>query len=153
MYEVDSPAPEAANGTLARFDNGLTLALAHIEQVDGPLVVITTWRVDQTPDLPPFPLLSKPPAPGEDDRPRLAIFIQLLDASGQRVAGFDGLGVDPYTLVEGDVFVQRSEIVVSDLPSGSYKIVIGLYNPATGQRRLVVPSGADHVPLQSWQAP
>jgi hypothetical protein len=153
LYRVNSPDPAEAKSTLAEFDNGLTLALAHVEQVGGSLVVITTWRVDQALDLPPFPLLSKPPTPGEDDTPRLAIFIQLLDAAGQRAAGFDGLGVDPYTLAPGDVFVQRAEIAVSGLPSGSYEVVIGLYSPATGQRRLVRPSGADRVLLQSWQAP
>ncbi len=153
VREVIPPDREAARHTIAEFDNGLALALADAKASGGSLIVITTWRVDRPLDLPPFPLLSKPPAPGEDDTLRLAIFIQLLDTSGQRVAGYDGLGVDPYTLVPGDVFVQRSLINTTNLPDGSYQIAIGLYNPASGDRRLISPSGEDWIVLQSWQKP
>ncbi len=141
------------NPPLARFDNGLTLQEAHIREGQGDLEVLTTWESERALDLPPFPLLSKPPAPGEDDTPRLAIFVQLLDQTGQRVAGADGLGVDPYTLVVGDVFVQRFEIGLEGVPPGCYRVVVGLYNPASGSRHVDELTGDDMVGLGVWERP
>jgi hypothetical protein len=141
---VDSPV-------LARFDNGLALLGYDAVVEAGTLIIITRWQVEQVLDLPPFPLYSKPPAPGEDDRPRLAMFIQLLDDNGQRITGADGLGVDPYSLYPGDVFYQRMTIPLTDVPPGPHRLVIGLYNPVTGERRLDMKSGGDIVLLEQWQ--
>jgi 4-amino-4-deoxy-L-arabinose transferase-like glycosyltransferase len=155
VYEIrpiNAPEIVALDASvLARFDNGLAL-LGYVATVeDRMLIVIGQWHVEQALDLPLFPLYSKPPAPGEDDRPRLAIFLQLLDDNGQRITGADGLGVDPYTLYPGDVFYQRMIIPLTDVPPSLYRLVIGLYNPATGERLLDTMSGDDAILLEQWQ--
>ena len=138
----------------ATFENGLALVSTSMQMLDGDpaqLEIVSTWRADRALDLPPYPLLSKPPAPGQDDTPRLAIFVQLL-ASDERVAGDDGLGVDPYTLYAGDAFVQRHLLDTSLLQPGVYQIVMGLYDPLTGQRVLNA-GGTDMVRLDGWTVP
>jgi len=37
--------------------------------------------------------------------------------------------------------------VVADAPAGEYRLAVGLYDPATGQR-LLTPDGADQVLLE-----
>ncbi len=153
IHVIEPPQALSHTTELARFENGLSLILAHTENFDAALVVETGWQVVHPLDLPPFPLLSKPPAPGDDDTPRLAIFIQLLNGEGQRVAGADGLGVDPYTLKPGDVFVQRFVVPLGDVPPSKYRLAVGLYNPATGVRVLDTLSGMDSVFIQAEQVP
>jgi hypothetical protein len=155
MREIEPPEEWGQAPPLAHFNNGLALIDVRIEGViEGVgLSVITGWRVDQPLDLPPFPLMSKPPAPGQDPRPRLAIFVQLLDGNGQWAAGADGLGVDPYTLLTGDVFFQQSVIELDDVPPGTYQVIIGLYNPVTGERRLDELTGRDRFEQGNWQRP
>ena len=155
MREIEPPEEWEQAPALARFDNGLTLISVQIEGVieEVGLSVITGWRVDRPLDLPPFPLMSKPPAPGQDPRPRLAIFVQLLDRNGQWVAGADGLGVDPYTLLPGDVFFQQSVIELDNVPPDTYQVIIGLYNPVAGERRLDELTGRDRFEQGIWQRP
>ncbi len=149
---IEDPG-DTADQVLARFDNGLVLSNVRTVELDSALVIISVWRAERSLDLPPFPLLSKPPAPGEDDTPRLSIFFQLLNSSGQRIAGADGLGVDPYTLYPGDVFVQRLDIQLTGIPPGRYALVVGLYNPANGRRHLDTLTQQDHVALRAIQIP
>jgi 4-amino-4-deoxy-L-arabinose transferase-like glycosyltransferase len=133
---------------LGDFDNGLALVVTGGAVCEGnTLTVITAWEVGEALALPERPLFSKPPAPGQDDTPRLAIFIQLLDEAGQRVTGWDGLSVDPYTLYPVDRFLQRSWIPMEGVPTGEYTLVVGLYNPMTGARHLDMLTGDDHVTL------
>jgi hypothetical protein len=106
---------------------------------NGELVVISAWRAEDRLILPEFPLYSKPPAPDEDDSPRLWGFTQLLDASGGYLIGADGLGVDPYTLTPGDIFRQRVSLPVSGFSPGVYTLLVGLYNPHSGER---IPAGS-----------
>ncbi|MEJ2150295.1 MAG: hypothetical protein P8Z40_12560 [Chloroflexota bacterium] len=120
-----------------------------VEETPDGLEVVSGWRVARDLDLPPFHLLSKPPAPDEDDTPRLAIFVQLLDGSGQRVAGADGLSVDPYTLRPGDAFYQRFVVDLAEVPPVSYRLTAGLYDPATGDR-WPIEGGGDTVDLGEW---
>lgn len=136
----------------AEFDNDLVLiALSEISEEGGVITVITTWEVGDSLILPERPLFSKPPAPGQDDTPRLAIFVQLLDEAGRRVTGWDGLSVDPYTLYPGDRFLQRHDISMQDVSSGEYTLVVGLYNPMTGVRHLDTITGNDHVVLTTLE--
>lgn len=146
-YSLSEPIPTWANvdTPIAHFDNGLgLLAVSPLEVSEGLGFLVTAWRVEEPLILPERPLFSKPPAPDQDDTPRLAIFVQLLDAEGQRVAGWDGLRVDPYTLYEGDRFLQRHEIAWQSVPPGGYMLVVGLYNPMTGARHLDRLTGRDH---------
>lgn len=150
-YEIRRVAePIGSSDALGEFDNGLTLLGYETSEDGANLIVITHWRVSRPLDLPEFPLYSKPPAPGEDDSPRLAIFVQLLDGTGQRASGADGLGVDPYTLYEGDEFHQRMVVPLDQVAAGQYRLVIGLYNPATMQRILDAQTGQDMIALQDY---
>lgn len=156
LRHVDRSSTLQINGELASFKNGLILVSVDVGNVGegaSELAVVTTWRVEQPLDLPPSPLLSKPPAPDEDATPHLLIFIQLLDENGRRVAGADSLGVDPYTLMTGDVFVQRLTIPLGGLLPGSYRLMIGLYNPATDIRWVDEMTGQDMVEWGIWQGP
>jgi len=132
VYEAPSPPLGTA---LAHFENGLALYGVSRGQFDGdPLTFTTTWMVERPLDLPPNPLLSKPPPPGALAGPRLAIFVHLLDAGGTYVTGQDGLGVDPYTLQPGDRFLHLHRLSwASELPAG-YTVRLGLYDPRTGER-------------------
>jgi hypothetical protein len=135
-----------------RFDNGLALlATSGITREGDTLTLVTAWEVGEALTLPERPLFSKPPAPGQDDTPRLAIFVQLLDGAGQRVTGWDGLGVDPYTLYPGDRFLQRHDIPLQGVPLDEYTLVAGLYNPMTGERHRDVLTGQDHVVLTTFE--
>ncbi|NDJ52361.1 MAG: hypothetical protein GYB68_04640, partial [Chloroflexi bacterium] len=141
----------AASDAPVSFANGLDLTGHEVERSDETLVAMTCWQVEDNLSLPPFPLLSKPPAPDEDGSPRLAIFLQVIDPSGFRVAGWDGLGVDPYSLEVGDQFCQRSIVDIAGLPTGAYQVIVGLYNPVTGQRHLVRTTNEDHIKLYEFQ--
>lgn len=99
------------------------------------------WEATRPVDLPPIPIVSKPPPPGVYDGPRLAVFAQLLDGDGNVLTGNDGLWVDPTTLQGGDLFLQQHWIPV---PAGAtpQTLLIGLYDPLTGQR-ILTDSGRD----------
>ena len=113
------------------FANGLCWLGATYDPAGGYVDVV--WQVARPLDLPAMPLVSKPPPPGVYDGPRLAVFAQLVDAGGQFLVGDDGLWVDPQTLRPGDIFQQRHWLAV---PAGATPsaILIGLYDPLTGQR-------------------
>jgi hypothetical protein len=150
-YRVAEPFPEWSAAS-AHFDNDLALmAASEMTREGDTLMLITAWEVGESLTLPERPLLSKPPAPGQDDTPRLAIFVQLLDDAGQRVSGWDGLGVDPYTLYPGDRLLQRHDIPMQEVPPGDYTLVVGLYNPMTGVRHLDTLTGYDHVALTTLE--
>ncbi len=141
------PAPHIPPGSvLARFDNGLALHTVSNYQLEGErLTLYSTWSVERPLELPPNPLLPKPPPPGVQSGPRLAIFIQLLDASGAYITGQDGLGVDPYTLQAGDRFIHLHQLT---LPADQtpHTIIAGLYDPRSGERWRTA-QGADNVTL------
>ncbi|HSM57541.1 MAG TPA: glycosyltransferase family 39 protein [Candidatus Sulfomarinibacteraceae bacterium] len=113
------------------FENGLCLLQAQYEAGSGHLHL--TWEVARPLDLPETPLIAKPPPPDVYTGPRLMVFAHLVDGEEQRLAGDDGMWVDPATLQEGDVFRQRHHLRA---PPGSDagRAIFGLYDPATGQR-------------------
>jgi hypothetical protein len=63
------------------------------------------------------------------------IFIHLLDEAGQLVAQWDGLGAAWEGWREGDVLAQVSELPIAGVPAGQYRLVAGLYDPESLQRR------------------
>lgn len=77
------------------------------------------------------------------------VFVQLLDLdTGERVAGIDTQplkGEWPTgRWIEGEVVVDDYFVAVPpDLPPGFYSLIIGLYQPDTGQR-LTLSNGQDH---------
>ena len=65
----------------------------------------------------------------------LKIFVHLTAPDGNIAAQWDGLDVNLATLEIGDMFSQRHRLELpADLPPGPYRISMGVYHPATGQR-------------------
>ncbi|MGF1506874.1 MAG: glycosyltransferase family 39 protein [Anaerolineae bacterium] len=110
------------------FSNGLHLLTASVRGASAT----TLWCTPEGIDLPPYPLLSKPPAPDEDATPRLRIFHHIVDETGAFITATDALGVDPYTLFPGDCF--RQTVTLDRPPQPTEAVIIGLYDPATGMR-------------------
>jgi hypothetical protein len=129
-----------------RFANGLELVEA---RWIGESELLTIWRVAESLDLPPMPIVANPPPPGVYSGPRLKVFAHLLATDGTQVGGDDGLWVDPLTLQPGDTFIQVHRFTPS--ADGSYAVRLGLYDPKPGEEmRWDVVDGAgqpvaDHV--------
>ncbi|MBK7894623.1 MAG: glycosyltransferase family 39 protein [Anaerolineaceae bacterium] len=126
------------------FANGLCWLTAVYDAGNGRLEL--GWQVGETLQLPEMPLISNPPPPGVYAGPRLQVFAQLLDASGNFLIGDDGLWVDPVTLQPGDTFLQQHWLI---LPEGSVAatVAFGLYDPMTGER-ILTTDGRDHLRLE-----
>lgn len=126
------------------FANGLCWVSAGYDPATGVLEL--GWRVEGDLQLPDMPLISNPPPPGVYSGLRLAVFAHLLDASGELLSGDDGLWVDPETLRDGDVFLQRHYLAA---PAGIAPAAIsfGLYDPMTGERWLTI-DGQDRMILE-----
>ncbi len=78
------------------------------------------------------------------------VFAQLLDLDHNRVAGFDSpplAGAYPTsTWLPGQTIIETRHIPLEHVSPGDYRLIIGLYDPATGQR-LTTPAGADFIEL------
>jgi hypothetical protein len=79
------------------------------------------------------------------------VFVQLLDGSGAILGSGDGEpagGQYPTTgWLAGEYLTDPHSVVIRpDAPAGTYRLAVGLYNPATGER-LKTRDGADHVLL------
>lgn len=139
----------------ATFANGLTLLAAHpLEQEHEPetVSVLTAWRVSEPLELPPMPVVAQPPPPKTYAGPRLAVFAHLLGGQGETLAVDDGLWVDPLTLQPGDRFLQIHRFsVASENASVPSALIVGLYDPQTGERWQTVGddggAGADRITI------
>ncbi len=77
------------------------------------------------------------------------MFVHLLDEQGNLVAQWDGLGVAWQGWRMGDILFQDHQLPLpADMVDGSYQLVVGLYNPQTGQRWRT-EDGADSFLLKS----
>ncbi len=78
------------------------------------------------------------------------VFAQLLDLDQNRVAGFDSPPLDgaypTSTWLPGQIILEPRHLPLEQVAPGDYRLIIGLYDPATGQR-LTTPAGADFVEL------
>lgn len=129
----------------ACFENGLCLmGMSYEPGRDTWDRLHVTWLVREPLQLPEIPVYSKPPPPGVYDGPRLQVFAQHWSNDGEFIDGDDGLWVDPLTLQSGDVFRQQHRFPASTELSGY--LVIGLYDPMTGQR-ILTEEGTDHIQL------
>jgi 4-amino-4-deoxy-L-arabinose transferase-like glycosyltransferase len=71
------------------------------------------------------------------------VFVHLLDAGSQVRGGHDGLDAGLATLQTGDVIVQLHRFWVSaEAEPGEHQVEIGLYDPATEQRLVILGDGA-----------
>ena len=86
------------------------------------------------------------------DRP-YTVFVHLLDEAGN-VKGYGdsepGGGAYPTTgWLPGEYLADRHTVTIApDAPAGTYRVAVGLYDPATGER-LKTPDGADQVVLDT----
>ncbi len=70
------------------------------------------------------------------------VFVHVVDAAGQRVAGADAQPPVPASQWgRGEVVVDERSLPLAGLPAGEYRLVVGLYRPDTGARLQVADSG------------
>ncbi len=104
--------------------------------------LLTYWRV------------GIPASAGEDNSPLAPLeesgaggegitFIHALAPDGHVVAGFDGFGAPSGRWIAGDVIVQIHRFTLpADLPSGTYPLELGWYQPPDGPRwQIALPNG------------
>jgi hypothetical protein len=125
----------------AVFADGVSLTGYSLDQGSGEMRVTLGWRLrpDQFLDT------------------DFTIFLHLRDAAGETVAQGDGPPVDgqwPTSLWPPDVTIQDTHTITlpADLPAGTYHLVTGLYDRATGNR-LPLPSGSDEFTLTEITIP
>ena len=87
-----------------------------------------------------------PSSPGRAARADLVTFVHVLDAGNNLVAQFDGPpleGLRPTSQwPSGALIVDRRALSLpADLPAGSYRLMVGLYDPISMARAAVVPEG------------
>ncbi|MCS7219886.1 MAG: glycosyltransferase family 39 protein [Anaerolineae bacterium] len=132
-FQLPHPAfsQRADLGGVARL---LGYELPAVAQSGQPITVTLYWQALSEPDQ------------------NYTRFTHLL-ADGQIVAQHDGVpgnGAFPTTSwIAGEIMTDTFELILpATLPSGSYHLVIGFYDPLTGQR-LTTAEGADTIPLVS----
>jgi hypothetical protein len=125
----------------AVFADGVSLTGYSLDQGSGEMRVTLGWRLrpDQFLDT------------------DFTIFLHLRDAAGETVAQGDGPPVDgqwPTSLWPHDVTIQDTHTITlpADLPAGTYHLVTGLYDRATGNR-LPLQSGGDEFTLTEITIP
>jgi 4-amino-4-deoxy-L-arabinose transferase-like glycosyltransferase len=131
----------APDGEPVCFRNELCLVAGRYDAGDGRWEGV--WQVRQALRLPPMPVISNPPPPGVYAGPRLHVFVHALDEVGQKVAGDDGLWVDPLTLRPGDRFLQWHYLPAAEGRQPA-AVRLGLYDPMTGER-ILTEDGRDHL--------
>ncbi len=139
LYGGTVPPAPAGLPAPARFEGGITLASAAVgpaEARPGDVVAVAlVWRAAA--------------APAE----RLTVFVHVVDADGRPVAQHDaepaGGGRPTDTWRAGDAVADRHGArLPADAAPGRYRVIAGLYRPATGERlRLAGAGGPDHAVL------
>lgn len=75
----------------------------------------------------------------------IAIFVHLIGSNGELRAQWDGFDFGEAQLEPGDQLVERHRFIVPPgTPPGAYRVVAGVYQPAT-MARLTRPNGEDQV--------
>lgn len=149
-----SGAPEQSLG------NGVLAALASLEAWDvawssvapNTLQVHLRWRPLAAPAR-----QGETPRAGPQNETSLHTFLQLLDQQGNLVADWAGVpqaGFAPTTSWQPNTPVdERIALALpSPPPPGKLRLIVGLYDPATGQR-LLTPNKADNITLTTMTAP
>lgn len=84
-------------------------------------------------------------------------FVHLRDESNQNVAQRDGPPVSgqyPTSLWDsGEVIVDKISLSLDNVPSGTYTLVVGLYDPVTEERLPVPGNPANEIPLETIELP
>jgi hypothetical protein len=130
------------------FENALTLSAVEVD-ADAFARQITLklwWIVEDSLPLPSKELIPHPPPPGVYSGARLKVFVHS-SRKGESDALFDvddAIGVDPYTLQPGDLWLQVHSLAQSETDRERQQIQIGLYDPKTGSRWRL-PDGSDMI--------
>ena len=76
-----------------------------------------------------------------------AIFVHVVGNDGKPVAQWDGFDFGEVQLEPGDQLIERHRFIIPpDVAPAAYRVIAGVYNPATN-KRLTLPSGDDYVVL------
>jgi hypothetical protein len=115
---------------------------------DGDEIFLTGFQLDSlTSEQLDFTLAWRSDRQPQKD---YTIFAQLLDSNQNLVAGFDRPPLDgtypTSTWLPEQTIVDPHSIPLANIASGEYRLIVGLYHPAT-QQRLVSESGNDFVEL------
>jgi hypothetical protein len=119
IYQLPRPFERAVG---ARWGAGLRLRGVTIARAPGQIVVTPAWDVRAAPEA------------------DYQVFLHLLDAQGQRVGQIDvapgGADFPPTSAWQPgrQIAVPLPLPLRADLPKGDYRLVIGLYDGASGQR-------------------
>jgi hypothetical protein len=134
--EAGSPLPFPADG---RFDGGIRLAEYDLVQEPAGLKLTLGWETAQFIDK------------------DYAVFVHLRDGAGSTVSQGDGpplSGSWPTSLWPEGYPLRDSHLVPlpAKLPAGQYTLVVGLYDPRTGQR-VPLAAGGDEFSLTTIPLP
>jgi hypothetical protein len=129
------------------FENTLSLSAVEVDgdQSTNHLTLTLWWDVQRRPPLPSEQLIPNPPPPGVYNGPRLKVFVHSTQGAHEAVLDIDdGIGVDPYSLREGDTWLQVHELKTPEGRQENPRIRIGLYDPKDGSR-WTLPDGRDAI--------
>jgi hypothetical protein len=112
--------------TPAIFGAELSLLGACVTSEPQTLTVVTVWRLEAEPVY----------------RAERKVFVHLINAAGQIVAQSDTFAARYDSLRAGDRLFQQQRLTLPDLPPSEFQLMLGVYDPRTGQR-LILPDGAD----------
>ena len=129
------------------FDNTLSLSAVEVDNGKSAehLTLTLWWDVRRRPSLPSEQLIPNPPPPGVYRGPRLKVFVHSTHGSPETVLDVDdGIGIDPYTLREGDIWLQVHELKKPESQLENPRIRIGVYDPKNGSR-WTLPGGRDAI--------
>jgi hypothetical protein len=118
--------------TFTQDSDGMALVGYQLTQNEDELTLVTAWQVETR----SYPISER------------KIFVHLLADDGTVAAQNDTFAARYDTLFPGDLFFQVQTIALDGLPSGSYWLQLGLYDPETGVR-LLAGGQQDRILLQS----
>ena len=130
FYTVYSSQPAPTGALRAVFENGIGLQTAESARRPGGLQVRLIW------------------AAGERPGGEYHVFAQAFDESGVVIVQSDGVPADgqyPTSWWRPGDFVEDVRVLALD-PAAQPKLIIGLYNPVSGER-LKLTSGADSIEI------
>ncbi|MDJ0754509.1 MAG: hypothetical protein QNJ45_13380 [Ardenticatenaceae bacterium] len=123
------PAAESQGIAFKAQESTLTLLETSFEQMADQLHVTTLWH-------------------HQGDVQPLKIFVHLIDEEDQIIAQWDGFEVISSGWQDGDLIFHRHELSLPpESTLNSYRLSIGLYNPASGTR-WTLPDGTDRFLLE-----
>jgi mannosyltransferase len=128
------PGSEMASDSV-EFENGVVLqgyGIAPDDTIPGGVVVVTlSWDVS-----------------GVYEGKPLKVSVQVLDQRGQLVAQEDR-PLPQADVEDGEGIVTDSYgiLLPESLPTGTHRVIAGLYRPESGGERILTASGADHIHL------